>query len=232
VPAYFDPIDNAQDWSALIEAGKRISIIAIINPNSGPGDAPQQSYKDAIARAQSAGITVIGYVSTDEGNRPPDKVRNDIDKWTSFYPKINGIFFDEQATGDDKVAVYSAFFAYARKRIKKATIIGNPGTEPSERYLSEAKADIECIFESWGDMFDQFSPPSWPSKYQPQRFAVLLHTLEDSNTMKSNVQKLANSGIGNVYLTDDELTKDRKGNPWDRLPDYWKDEVEVLRAIK
>jgi hypothetical protein len=50
--------------------------------------------------------------------------------------------------------------------------------------------------------------------------------------MKSNVQKLANSGIGNVYLTDDELTKDRKGNPWDRLPDYWKDEVEVLRAIK
>jgi hypothetical protein len=237
VPAYFDPEDSPKDWEALIEAGKKISIIAIINPKDGPGDASQQSYRDAIAKAQGAGITVLGYVLTGEGNRPSDEVMKDIEKWVAFYPKINGIFFDEQATGKDKVGTYKAFFAHAREKISGAMVVGNPGTEPSELYLSEAKADIECIFESWGDKFSEFSPPSWAANYDPKRFAVLLHTLKDTKIMKSDLKKIADSRIGNVYLTDDELPRDANGNPlegdpWNRLPNYWKDEVETIRAIK
>jgi hypothetical protein len=212
----------------LINAGQNVRIIAIANPSDGPGPSFNQSYKDIIDQAHKAGIAVVGYVLTNEGKGSVDDVRRDIDKWLAFYPNINGIFFDEQSQLDDKgkVDFYKNVFAYARKKIKNSLIISNPGGAFPERYISEAKADITCIYED-EQGFDTFSMPTWTAKYSPERFAVLLHKVKDRQLMESYLDRAVKLRIGNVYVTDDQLS-----NPWDSLPSYWSSEVSKVKALK
>jgi len=210
----------------LIEAAHSVPVIAIVNPCDGPGTSVKQAYKAQIDRARNAGVIVVGYVLTGGGSVPIDYVKTDIGRWRDFYPNINGIFFDEQSDSDDnvKIAYYKAIFAYAREKITHALVIGNPGTTFPERYLSEAHADIECIFESNKD-FDSFSMPAWTVKYGPARFAVLPHTVPEQR-MLSYLARAVSLPVGNVYVTDDQMD-----NPWDSLPGYWKKEVDGLKAL-
>jgi hypothetical protein len=226
VPAYFDPDSHPQAWSDLIEAAHSVPIIAIVNPCDGPGTSVNKAYKDEIDRARKAGVTVVGYVLTGGGSGPIDYVKTDISRWRDFYPNINGIFFDEQSDSNDndKISFYKEIFAYARGKIDHALVIGNPGTTFPERYFSEANADIECIFES-DKGFDTFSMPAWTGKYGPERFAVLPLDVPQ-NRLLSYLDRAVNLRVGNVYVTDDRLD-----NPWDRLPGYWKQEVDRVKAL-
>ena len=227
VPAYFDPTGSGlDDWNELVDAAQRIAIIAIANPNSGPGQAPDETYRETIRRASLAGIRVTGYVSTDYGNRPTAQIYEDIDRWITFYPEIAGIFFDEQTAGDEGVPFYDQVFSYARDQINDALVIGNPGVIPSEEYISEAGADIECVFES-DRGFGDFEPADWMADYPPERFCALLLDVPSANAMRDFLLKALNDDIGNVYITDDRLP-----NPWDRLPSYWDREVEILTETR
>src|SRR5262249_54233435 len=63
VPLYSLPTDPA--WTAIIAAKKNhptVDVVAIVNPDSGPGAAKDASYTDGIAALLGAGIRVIGYV--------------------------------------------------------------------------------------------------------------------------------------------------------------------------
>ena len=226
VPAYFNPEgDGLKLWDRLLAAAGSVPITAIANPNDGPGDNPDQNYTDVIARAAAAGVRVIGYVATGYGQKDPGAVRVEIDRWVNFYPAVGGLFFDEQSSGDAEAPLYAEFFRYARGRIKDGLVVGNPGVPPSERYLSEAHADVECIFES-DKGFDSFMPPVWVKDYDPARLCALLLGVSGADSMKKKARKAAERGIGNVYVTDDKLP-----NPWDRLPKYWDKEVQVLRDL-
>jgi hypothetical protein len=223
VPAYFDPIGpGLNDWNRMLDAAQRIAIIAVANPNDGPGQEPEETYRETIRRASLVGIRVTGYVATDYSNRPAAQVYGDIDRWTSFYPEIAGIFFDEQTASDEGIPFYKQMFSYARDKINDALIIGNPGLLPSERYISEAQADIECVFES-DTGFGGFTPADWMANYPADRFCALPLGVASTEAMKNFLLKALNEGIGNVYVTDDTLP-----NPWDRLPSYWDREVEAL----
>jgi hypothetical protein len=226
VPAYFDPTGNGlKDWERLLNAAPSITVSAIANPNDGPGAASDQDYRNMIRRAKEVGIEITGYVSTNYGKRPKAEVKKDIDRWVDYYPEIDGIFFDEQSSGEGQVILYRELFDHARSNIKNAVVIGNPGVVPSELYSSQAGADIECIFES-DKGFDDFSPPPWVANYPPERFCALLLHVSGVDRMKKSVRKAVEQGMGNVYVTDDKMP-----NPWDRLPSYWTEEVEVLKKL-
>lgn len=224
VPAYFYPEGNGlKYWDGLLAAAGSVSVTAIANPNDGPGEAPDPNYTNVIARAAVARVQIIGYVATDYGRKDPVAVREEVNRWVDFYPAVGGFFFDEQSSGDAEVSLYADYFSYARGKLKDTLIVGNPGVPPSERYLSEARADIECIFES-DKGFDKFAPPAWVKNYTPARLCALLLGVSGTDTMKKRVRRAAEQGIGNVYVTDDKLP-----NPWDRLPKYWEKEVQSLR---
>src|ERR1700733_3548426 len=68
VPLYSYPTNPT--WSALIEAKlsyPNVPIIAIVNPDSGPGKSPNPDYVLGVASLQKAGIVVVGYVPTGYG---------------------------------------------------------------------------------------------------------------------------------------------------------------------
>src|SRR2546425_7253392 len=66
-----------------------------INPASGPGSEPSTYWADAITQLKSTGAVVIGYVPTGYGTRTVANVEDMISAYHQFYPKLDGIMFDE-----------------------------------------------------------------------------------------------------------------------------------------
>src|SRR5436190_3744456 len=112
VPAYFSP---GTKWTALNDAAKRVPVLAIMNPNNGPGASALSSYASAINSLKQSGGRVIGYVYSSYTARPLADVQADIDRYYSFY-NIDGIFVDE-VTNDSTAAhldYYEALYRYIK----------------------------------------------------------------------------------------------------------------------
>src|SRR4051794_38334383 len=67
IPAYFSP---GTRWTELNDAARRVPLIAIMNPNNGPGTSSSSSYVTAINSLRQSGGRVIGYVYSSYTARP------------------------------------------------------------------------------------------------------------------------------------------------------------------
>ena len=102
VPAYFYPAGKGEkEWERLLAAPEEAGVVAIVNPASGPGRRVDANYTKVLEQAKKSKVTLIGYVSTSYGKRKTEEVKGDVDQWVRFYPGIQGIFFDEQASGTE-----------------------------------------------------------------------------------------------------------------------------------
>ena len=226
VPAYFYPGGpGLKDWNRLIEAAPRVPIVAIVNPASGPGTEAIPDYTAVVSRAKAAGVQVIGYVNTEHGKRPRPEIEADIDRWVRFYPAIQGIFFDAQASGVEHVDLYAALHASVRRKIKEAVLISNPGTICAEEYFARSVVDVAIVFEHHKD-FETFELPTWAKYYPDRRFAAIPYSVKTASQMKYDAQLAVLKGFRYLYVTDGVLP-----NPWIRLPHYWDAEVEVVKQV-
>ena len=215
VPAYFYPGEN---WDKLTAAASRVGIVAIANPNSGPGAASDAMYTNAITNFRNAGGQVIGYVSTRYANRCAEEVKAEIDLWISLYPNIDGIFFDEMSNykTESHINYYLDLTSYVKTTYAgRHFTVANPGTSFPEIYLTSNCVDCFVIFESCTG-FDSWSSDSWVKTLRANRFAVLPYNICSSRIMNTCVDRASNEGVGFVYVTDDGGC-----NPWDALPSYW-----------
>ncbi|HEY1860824.1 MAG TPA: spherulation-specific family 4 protein, partial [Gemmataceae bacterium] len=202
VPAYYYPDgDGLTQWNRLIESPAASSMVAIMNPDSGPGKAADKNYAQVLERARAAGITVIGYVSTKYAKRPLQEAKDDVDRWVKFYPGIQGVFFDEQASATSEVHYYGALYVYAKKDRQLATVVTNPGTVCAEEYLSRPAADLACVVEVAKD-FKSFHRPAWMDSYPPERFAAILCETQGADQMRAIVRQMAEQRMGYCYVTD------------------------------
>ena len=99
VPAYFYPVGNRY-WDSMSNAATRVPLIAILNPDSGPGAAQDANYISAVANLHHAGGQVFGYVYTSQAMRAMSPVTNDFNFYLSFYA-LDGFFIDEMADDTD-----------------------------------------------------------------------------------------------------------------------------------
>jgi serine/threonine protein kinase len=226
VPAYFFPGDNGlQQWDRLVESAGGPELVAILNPKSGPGEEAIPGYTQILKRAKAVGITVIGYVSTRHAQRPLRAVKADVDRWAQFYPLLDGIFFDEQATGADQVPYYASLYEKVRRVLGHGLVVTNPGAPCAEEYLSRPATDLGCLAEV-SKNFDEYRPPPWADRYPTQRFGALIRGVGSLEQMKKYVRQMPGKKVGYCYITD------AKGpNPWDRLPSYWEAEVAAVRRV-
>jgi hypothetical protein len=220
VPSYFYP---GSLWTQLNAASPTVGL-AIINPNSGPGDAPNPDYVAQVIRAKAARITVIGYVHTSYGDRAASVVQAEIDKYYAWYG-VDGIFLDEVSTDCARLSYYSAFHANIKARGGAARVVLNPGTQTSECYMSVA--DIVLTFENTYTVYTtRYSAPAWVQKYPAERFWHLVHDTATTTQMQRAVTLSKQRRVGWVYVTPDKLP-----NPWDTLPAkaYWNAELAAVR---
>src|ERR1700687_4605795 len=69
VPAYIYPTPGGA-WDQMAVAASKVSITAILTPDSGPGSGVDSNYVAAVNKLKAAGGRVIGYVHTsyDDGS--------------------------------------------------------------------------------------------------------------------------------------------------------------------
>lgn len=224
VPAYFYP-DPGGDWERLAVAAKRVPLIAILNPNSGPGNAVDAEYAKAIKAVRTAGGRITGYVSTAYGQRPTADAKADILRYHQWYT-LDGFFLDEMSNdgGVASVAYYQELHDYILRLKPTYHITGNPGTQTSEIYVTKPTVDTVVTFEN-GSGYPGYVASSWNKKYPAHRFCHLLHSVPSTTTLTNAVQLAQARNAGFLYVTDDVLD-----NPWDRLPTYWDTELNLIEA--
>ena len=206
IPLYRHP-DTTWDYLIQVKhAHPSVPIVAIINPDSGPGFW-DPTYVFGIKKLQSAGIPSIGYVYTRYGTRDSSEITADIDTYKNWYG-VNGIFFDEMAHVPGREDYYLHLSNYA-KSIGLNFTIGNPGKDVSPSYLGTV--DNIVIYENSG------LPPiellkGWHTKYSKYNFSILSYGVDELN---NKFVKSALHYVGLIYITDQTLP-----NPWYSLTTY------------
>src|SRR5262245_49389457 len=197
VPAYFYPAgEGLKEWDRLIQAhdpGRRIEIVPIININSGvPGDKVDVAYQKVIERAAEKKLHLLAYVATNyankDGKAPLDRVKQNISNYFKLYPRLGGLFVDEQSSQAKDLAYYREIRAHFLKTIGRADedeptggkplLVGNPGVPCAEEYLEKDKKrtmDLVVMYENVeaGNAgagvvaFKDYGHQAWAMRLQP-----------------------------------------------------------------
>ncbi|MEO1497036.1 MAG: spherulation-specific family 4 protein [Planctomycetota bacterium] len=227
VPAYFYPSSSGSDWDRLNVAAAVTPTTAIMNPFNGPGGSLDPNYTRAVDDFRAAGGRVLGYVASGFGGRPLAEVTADIDAYDAWYD-IDGIFIDEMSNAGigSVIDFYESIYNHTKSVDSGWELMGNPGINTNESYLTRPTADRLMVFESFGNLYPGHRPSAWNANYDSSVFVNLLHTLPSGSTAADYVDIAVQRNVGGVYFTDDVLN-----NPWDRLPTYWDQFVAKVVAV-
>lgn len=217
VPLYTYPTHSS--WPAVIAVKKKypaVPMIAVVNPNNGPGTSVSATYASGIKTLHAAGIQVAGYVATTYGARSSTDVKAEIQRWRAFYPEVSAIFFDEQSAVVGYESKYQEWTAYARGLGLPFTI-GNPGGDSKPSYIGSV--DTMLIYESSG------LPPlsrltGWHAEHPRHNFGVIPYGVP---SLDAAFMAQAEPYVGYIYVQNDQLP-----NPWDSLPAYFESMVAAL----
>jgi hypothetical protein len=225
VPAYFEP--GSGRWQGVAAAAARVPLVAIANVFNGPGTGPAlPEYTAAMAAVRASGGQVIGYVHTQYGRRALDVVKADMARWNQLY-RLDGIFVDEMANDatESSLSYYAELARYARELDPDFKVTGNPGTNTDEQYLKRTAADTLVIFEN-DTGYPSFAPAAWTGHYPEYQFGHLTYAVPSPQQMTNFVNLAVGRRAGFIYVTDDS-----GANPWDTLPSYWEEEVNLLESL-
>jgi hypothetical protein len=233
LPLYIYPNWYDRDkyiWKQVTVAARKVPIVAIINPNNGPNNAPPNpDYQQGIKDLHQAGVKILGYVPTNYGKRELESVTADIEIYNKYF-NVDGIFVDETANKRDKIKYYQQIYQYTKARSARYQVIINPGTNIMESYLRQPVADVTVNFENYQKVWNDYRPPVYTKKYSAQHFAALVHTTADLQLMKNTLDRVEKNKFGYVYITNDS-TDTANQNPWDTLPSYWQAQVDYIHQL-
>lgn len=228
VPAYFYP-SAGSPWNAMTAAADDVRITAIMNPGSGPGNFKDSNYVAAVNSFRAAGGRVIAYVDTSYTAVPMATVKANIDKYNGWY-EIDGIFIDQMSnTGPiSRLNYYNEIYQYVKSIDPNWELMGNPGTNTLEQYLTMPTADRLMTSENYGSEYAEYENSPWVMNYPRSAFVHLIHSEPSSAVMLADLALAVERNVGGIYITNDPLVP----NPWDTLPSYWNALVAAVGALE
>ena len=203
---------------AAKKAYPKVPIMAVVNPNTGPGTAANSAYMTGISQLLNAGIKVIGYVPTRTRTRPAADVNADIKRWRALYPSVTGIFFDEMQNKAGGESYYKSATAYAKSHGFDMTM-GNPGADSAPSYVGTV--DLMFIYENAG-LPSEARMAGWHTSYDKRNFGIIPYAVP---SMSNTFVAMARKYCGYIFLQNDTMP-----NPWDTVPPYFMDLVKALAA--
>jgi Spherulation-specific family 4 len=218
IPAYFYP---GADWVRAIDSKSPPKFMIIDITSSGAGSSPDPNYQAAVKRAQAAGITLVGYAATDYARRPATAVELDVRRYRSWYG-VTDIFLDEVSSNDSGLAYYQQLSDYVHDTNPGSQVILNPGTYPSEPYMS--LGDIVLAFEGTYPEYLRISVPGWVDAYPASKFAYVIYGTPESQ-LSSAISTSQRKHVGYIYLTGNTGV-----NPYRSLASYWPRENAIIAA--
>jgi hypothetical protein len=199
IPLYSYPVGQYQsEWEKLYNLNTLKHVYVIINPSSGPGDAADANYLNAINKLKVKGFYVVGYVYTNRGNRNSEDVKNDINKWLSLYgtDKIDGFFIDEVSNNIKKYSYYNSIYTYVNSKGK--LVILNPGANVDIKFFNIS--DKIVVFESNETDFENFQYNNYSSINSDRVCSIVLSTPADKVSFVKDKMLKNNSSCG--YIQD------------------------------
>ncbi|MCL8010447.1 spherulation-specific family 4 protein [Streptomyces sp. AS02] len=156
VPYYEHPSVRPAEWDAIIAAAPRLYGV-VLNPASGPGEAPDPAFAEVAARLRNADVRVLGYADTDYGRRPGADVVRDLARHRDWYG-ADGVFLDQVAAGREEFGYYQRL-ATAAWGAGHGTLVLNHGTAPHPSYARIA--DVLVTFEGTWATYTRLGPQQW-----------------------------------------------------------------------
>lgn len=154
IPYYEHPSVRPAEWAAIVAAASRLYGV-VLNPASGPGEAPDPAFAEVAARLRKADVRVLGYVDTAYGRRPHAHVVRDLARHRDWYG-ADGVFLDQVAAAREEFPYYQDL-ASAAWRAGFATLALNHGTPPHPSYARIA--DLLITFEGTWTTYREQPPP-------------------------------------------------------------------------
>ncbi len=227
IPLYIYPNNGA--WQELIDiknSNPNIAITAIVNPTNGHFDSEDANYTKAIKELKNANIRVIGYVSTQYGQRDINEVIADIDAWSRIYKSsgVSGIFFDETAIDIKYLDYYTNLTNQARSRDFDFTIL-NAGMTTDQRYIDSNIANIVVTYEDTARRVLENPSKTYNTPTANTKLSILVYKLED-NIVDDLISFAREHKFSYIYFTEDGFD----GNPWDSISEYLGEEVTKALA--
>jgi len=236
IPLYKYPanIHTNVEFNRVMELKRKFCTIpfwVILNPGSGPGQAVDANYTKAIDRLQGAGCVVLGYVSTQYGKRDQNLVVTDLERWKRFYPRIQGLFFDEMVYNDDESSLeHQLDLSQSADEKGFWPIVTNPGASTPGRYFKTPVADVIIVHESdkWpdvesihGNYFGSYSD------YPAHSRGILIHSLKQ---LDAKQVELISRYCKWFYVTHDEyrINDPSASNPWDELSQHIEPTCKII----
>jgi hypothetical protein len=211
VPAYFSPAW----WETAIHSKKPPADMILDVSGLGAGTAPNTELRFLVKQARAAGITVLGYSSTDNGERPASQVEADVRDYAAWYG-VTSIFLDVVSGRPQQLAYYKKLDSYIHAAHKGAQVWLNPGDYPDKSYMSAG--DVVMVFEGTYAQYLTTKVPGWARGYPAARFAHNIYATPGA-VLASALQMAQERNAGHVYVTD--LVG---SNPYQGLPSYWSTE--------
>jgi hypothetical protein len=192
----------------------------LLNVDNGVGTSPLSHFQSLVKQAQAAGITVLGYSSTEYGARSISSVESEINDYKSWYG-VNGIFLDLTQGTSGEFSYYQTLADYIRSTISGGIVWLNPGSYPDPSFMSIA--NVVMVFEGPYSSYLSDSVPSWISQYSPSQFAhVIFDTPQSDFASALNLSRQRRAG--HLFVTD----LSGSGNPYGALPSYWSQEASTV----
>jgi hypothetical protein len=211
VPAYFSP----PYWETVIHSKYPPADMILNVTGVGAGTAPDPQLQALVRQAREAGITILGYSSTVDGQRPAAQVEADVRHYAAWYG-VTSIFLDRVSSGPQQLDYYKQLADYIHQAHRGAQVWLNPGVYPDQRYMSVG--DVVMVFEGTYTQYLTDSVPGWASHYAPDRFAHTIYATPGA--VLADTLKLAQRrNAGHLYVTD--LVG---SDPYQGLPSYWQAE--------
>jgi hypothetical protein len=225
------PIDTDAPgaWLEAIAGAPSVGTV-ILNPENGPGANLDSGYAQLVRRAQSVGISVLGYVYTQwaDGNVSAQQAEGWIDQYYTWY-HVDGIMLDEanDTCASVPLRYYQTLYDYIKAKSPRATVMLNPGTAVGECYAQVS--DVLLTFEdNYSSYLFGYAGSNWTAGYPPSHFFHIVFGVPTAAEMLGVVSMAVSRGAGWVFVTD---LNDSDGNPYNSLPSYFGQEVSYVAGL-
>jgi hypothetical protein len=218
VPAYFY---SSAVWAQADGTRPAPSDMILDISGVGAGDAPQAHFTAVVRQARARGVTVLGYISTVDGQRPLGQVEAEVRNYSRWYG-VTSIFLDRVSGVPPQVAYYRSLVRYIHRSSPGSSVWLNPGDVPDRDYMSIG--DVVMVFEGTYSQYLGLRLPGWVRGYPASKFAHTIYAAPGRDLV-SALRLATSRRAGHVYVTD------RSGdNPYDGLPSYWSREASAASA--
>ena len=218
VPAYFY---SSAIWTQAANSKPAPSDIILDISGVGAGNAPDAHFQAVAQQAAAAGETILGYISTVDGQRPASQVETEVRNYKAWYG-VTSIFLDRVSGKPQQLAYYQQIVNYIHGFDAGSSVWLNPGDYPDQQYMSIG--NVVMVFEGTYAQYLTLQVPSWVDQYPASKFAHTIYATSAAD-LENALNLAASRRGGHVYVTDGA-----GANPYAGLPSYWSREDSVASS--